>query len=228
MVSSAPGEAANILPAGTVLPREDAVPVNGKEASVSGSETLTVDPASGVVAAARQIPSPNCDDRPDPDDVSLIVVHGISLPPGEFGGPWVLDLFTNCLDPRRHPYFEGLQGVHVSAHLFIRRDGELIQFVPLHRRAWHAGQSEFRGRHRCNDFSVGIELEGTDEQPYTASQYRRLAALCRALMAAYPAITPERITGHRDIAPGRKTDPGPYFDWPWLVASVNDGAERVG
>lgn len=190
-------------------------------------EELSVDSMTGQVAGARQVPSPNCDDRPDPSDISLIVVHGISLPPGEYGGPWVADLFTNRLDPARHPYFEGLQGVHVSAHLFIRRDGELIQFVPLHRRAWHAGQSEYRGRRRCNDFSIGIELEGTDEAPYAPAQYRRLTALCRALMIAYPTITPERITGHEHIAPGRKTDPGPHFDWPWLVAAVNAGSESL-
>lgn len=191
-------------------------------------EELSVDTTTGLVTGARQIPSPNCDARPDPADISLIVVHGISLPPGEFGGPWVADLFTNCLDPDRHPYFQDLQGVHVSAHLFIRRDGELIQFVPLHQRAWHAGQSAFQGRERCNDFSIGIELEGTDEAPYAPAQYHRLTMLCRALMVAYPAITPDRITGHEHIAPGRKTDPGPHFDWPWLVASVGQPGEGIG
>lgn len=189
---------------------------------------MDIDPVTGLVGGARQIESPNQDERPDPEDISLIVVHGISLPPGEFGGPWVADLFTNCLDTGRHPYFEGLADVHVSSHLFIRRDGELIQFVPLHRRAWHAGVSSFQGRSRCNDFSIGIELEGTDEEPYTDAQYRRLAALCRALMAVYPALTPERVSGHCHIAPERKTDPGPAFDWPRLVASLRNGVEYVG
>jgi AmpD protein len=194
---------------------------------VPDPDALHVDRDSGLVLEARQTPSPNSDDRPDADDISLIVVHGISLPPGEFGGPWVEHLFTNRLDCSRHAYFEGLRGVRVSAHLFIRRDGELIQFVPLHRRAWHAGESSFGERVRCNDFSIGIELEGTDEVPYTSEQYRRLTVLSRTLMAAYPAITPARMVGHCDIAPQRKTDPGPHFEWSRLLAGVRQGADHA-
>ncbi|HXG28979.1 MAG TPA: 1,6-anhydro-N-acetylmuramyl-L-alanine amidase AmpD [Nevskiales bacterium] len=176
-------------------------------------QALEVDRATGQLAGARQRPSPNCDERPDPDDVSLLVVHGISLPPGEFGGPWIDDLFLNRLDPSRHPYFATISGLQVSSHLLIRRDGELIQYVPVHRRAWHAGTSCFQGRERCNDFSIGVELEGTDQIPYSPAQYRMLAAVACALMRAFPAITPDRIVGHSDIAPGRKTDPGEAFDW---------------
>jgi AmpD protein len=177
---------------------------------------MRVDVMTGWLPEARQVPSPNCDDRPPEVVVDLIVVHGISLPPGEFGGLWIDALFTNTLDPAVHPYFREIQGLRVSSHLLIRRGGELVQYVPLQRRAWHAGQSRFAGRERCNDFSIGIELEGTDTLPYTADQYQRLAEVITALRAAYPAITPQRITGHCDIAPGRKTDPGTAFDWPRL------------
>ncbi|MFO1434343.1 MAG: 1,6-anhydro-N-acetylmuramyl-L-alanine amidase AmpD [Candidatus Competibacteraceae bacterium] len=170
----------------------------------------------GLVSPARQVPSPNCDDRPPGVAIDLIVIHGISLPPGEFGGPWIDALFSNTLDPAAHPYFLEIQALKVSSHLLIRRTGELVQYVPLQRRAWHAGQSCFAGRERCNDFSIGIELEGTDTLPYTDPQYQRLAALIRLLRDAYPAITPERLVGHCDIAPGRKTDPGASFDWPRL------------
>lgn len=174
---------------------------------------MRVNPTTGLVSDARQSPSPNCDARPDPADVSLLVVHGISLPPGEFGGPWIDDLFCNRLDPAHHPYFAEIAGMKVSSHLLIRRDGELLQYVPLGLRAWHAGSSSFGGRECCNDFSIGIELEGTDDVPYALSQYDRLAALSHSLMQAFPAITPARIVGHSDIAPGRKTDPGAAFDW---------------
>jgi len=172
-----------------------------------------VDPQTGLLDAARQCPSPNCDARPEGAAVDLLVVHGISLPPGEFGGPWIDALFTNTLDPAAHPFFAGLAGLEVSAHLLIRRDGEVVQYVPFHRRAWHAGASAFEGRERCNDFAIGIELEGTDDAPYEAVQYDRLAEVAAALMAAYPALAAGRIAGHSDIAPGRKTDPGPAFDW---------------
>lgn len=145
--------------------------------------------------------------------VDLLVVHGISLPPGEFGGPFIADLFTNRLDSSLHPYFREIEDLRVSAHALIRRDGEVIQFVSFDRRAWHAGQSSFLGRGRCNDYSVGIELEGADDVAYTDAQYRRLAALARALMRAYPGISGARMAGHSDVAPGRKTDPGPAFDW---------------
>jgi len=176
-----------------------------------------VDPASGLLAAARQVPSPNQDARPPGAVPELVVVHGISLPPGEYGGPWIEQLFTNRLDPAAHPYFAGLEGIRVSAHLLVRRDGELVQFVPFHRRAWHAGESSWRERPRCNDFSIGIELEGCDDDPYTTAQYRRLAVVIRALCRAYPALSPQRLAAHSEIAPGRKTDPGPAFDFSRLA-----------
>lgn len=169
---------------------------------------------------ARWRPSPNCDARPDPADVSLLVVHAISLPPGRFGGGFVDQLFHNTLDPKAHPYFRKIRGLAVSSHLCIFRDGAVHQYVPFNRRAWHAGASVFEGRSRCNDFSIGIELEGTDEQPFEERQYRTLAQVARALMRAYPAITPARIVGHSDVAPGRKTDPGPRFDWLRLHAEL--------
>ncbi len=183
---------------------------------------FTVDPASGRMAPARQVDSPNCDARPEPAVVDLLVVHGISLPPGQFGGPHIDALFTNALDPAAHPYFRDICALRVSAHLLIRRDGELVQYVPFTRRAWHAGVSCFGGRERCNDFSIGIELEGTDETAYTAAQYRVLSAVTRALMQAYPGIDRGRIVGHCDIAPGRKSDPGPAFEW----ARYFDALER--
>ncbi|MGM0412731.1 MAG: 1,6-anhydro-N-acetylmuramyl-L-alanine amidase AmpD [Pseudomonadota bacterium] len=174
----------------------------------------------GWLEGAHRCPSPNCDERPAGEAVDLLVIHAISLPPGAFGGEGVERLFTNRLDPAGHPFFAEIQGLRVSAHLFIRRDGTLFQFVPLHRRAWHAGKSVFAGRECCNDFSVGIELEGTDTHPYTPAQYRRLGATAAAVRAACPAITPERIAGHADIAPGRKTDPGPAFDWARFRAEL--------
>ncbi len=170
---------------------------------------LRVD-SMGLAKSVRYIASPNCDDRPPGCTVDLLVIHHISLPPGEFGGPGILQLFTNALDPAAHPHFESLTATRVSAHFLIRRDGKLLQFVPCARRAWHAGESSWKGRSRCNDFSIGIELEGTGEAPFTPPQYRRLAALTRALQARYPI---RDIVGHSDIAPGRKTDPGPHFDW---------------
>ena len=145
-----------------------------------------------------------------------MVIHGISLPPGQFGGPHIDELFTNTLDPLGHPYFRDLAGIKVSSHLLIRRNGEVVQYVPLHRRAWHAGKSSFRGRDRCNDYSVGIELEGADSTPYTQAQYRRLATVIRLLRRRLPTLAVAPIVGHSEIAPGRKTDPGPAFDWPHL------------
>jgi AmpD protein len=167
--------------------------------------------AAGWASAARRIDSPNCDERPVGGDISLLVIHNISLPPGEFGGPGVEQLFTNQLDPAAHPYYATIHSLHVSSHFFIRRDGELIQFVPCRQRAWHAGASSWRGRERCNDFSIGVELEGSDEQPFADAQYDQLNGLIQSLHAAYPSLTD--VAGHSDIAPGRKTDPGPYFDW---------------
>ncbi len=169
--------------------------------------------AQGWLDAARCIPSPNCDARPPGCAVTLAVIHNISLPPGRYGGNGVTELFTNRLDPDAHPYYRDIHRLRVSAHFFIRRDGELVQFVPCTARAWHAGVSQWRGRERCNDFSVGIELEGSDEDAYTGAQYRVLQRLLEALRAAYPIM---EVVGHSDIAPGRKTDPGPYFDWARL------------
>ena len=146
----------------------------------------------------------------------LIIVHGISLPPGQFGGPYVDQLFTNRLDAARHPSFREIAVLKVSSHLFIRRNGEVVQYVPLNRRAWHAGKSSFRGRERCNDFSIGIELEGTDDLPYTTAQYRRLATVIRLLRRVIPTLAAAPVVGHSDVAPGRKTDPGPSFDWSRL------------
>lgn len=172
------------------------------------------------VNEARQVPSPNAGERPDPDDISLIIVHNISLPPGRFGGPHIDELFTNCLDPHEHPYFREVCEIQVSSHFLIRRDGELVQYVACDRRAWHAGRSCWRGRENCNDFAIGIELEGADDIPYTKEQYRRLAELTALLQSAYPRLAEDAVTGHEDVAPGRKTDPGPAFDWPRFRAEL--------
>ncbi len=177
----------------------------------------------GWLKAALHTPSPNCNERPANTSISLLVIHNISLPPGEFGGPYIGQLFTNTLDTRAHPALADLEGLKVSAHLLIDRAGHVTQFVPFHARAWHAGVSTFEGRDNCNDFSIGIELEGTDHLPYSDAQYQRLAQVCRLLMIAYPGITPARITGHSDIAPGRKTDPGPSFDWPRFHQTLATG-----
>lgn len=170
----------------------------------------------GLLADARFVPSPHCDARPDPVVIDLVVVHNISLPPGQFGGESVEQFFCGTLDTSRHPYFETIMHLRVSSHLFIRRTGEVIQFVPFSKRAWHAGESFFQGRTRCNDFSIGIELEGTDDLPYEKIQYEKLGASILALQKAYPAIGADNIRGHADIAPGRKTDPGASFDWQYL------------
>lgn len=170
-------------------------------------------PDTGLWSGATYLASPYCDARPLAE-VSLLVVHNISLPPGEFGGSHIDDLFLGRLDASAHPYFAGIAQLRVSAHACIFRDGRVTQYVPTTLRAWHAGQSCFAGRTHCNDFSIGIELEGTDELPFSDAQYQSLAALSAAALRSYPAITPERIVGHSDIAPGRKTDPGPGFDWP--------------
>ncbi|MEP7205780.1 MAG: 1,6-anhydro-N-acetylmuramyl-L-alanine amidase AmpD [Casimicrobiaceae bacterium] len=162
----------------------------------------------------RHVDSPNRDARPDGAVISLVVVHGISLPPGEFGGPWIETLFTNTLDPTAHPYFATIADLRVSAHVLVRRDGAIEQYVAFAERAWHAGPSCWAGRARCNDFSIGIELEGCDDLPYTARQYAALEAIVRALAERY-AI--EAVVGHSEIAPGRKTDPGPAFDWTRLA-----------
>jgi AmpD protein len=169
--------------------------------------------ATGLLIGVRQVLSPHRDDRPAGAVPDLLLLHGISLPPGEFGGPWIDRLFTASLPPAAHPYFEEIAGHRVSAHVLIRRDGELVQYVPFGQRAWHAGVSQFEGRTACNDFSIGIEFEGTDEARYEEAQYLAAAALLRALLRAYPSLTAPRIVGHSDVAPGRKTDPGEAFDW---------------
>jgi AmpD protein len=171
---------------------------------------MVADDAAGWLPAVSRTPSPNFDARPPGAAVELIVIHAISLPPDEFGGPGVIELFTNCLDPAVHPYFRSICGLKVSAHFLIRRDGELIQFVSCADRAWHAGVSSWRGRAACNDFSIGIELEGCDTIAFTDAQYRALAVLIDELRVRYPIVD---VVGHSDIAPGRKTDPGPCFDW---------------
>src|SRR5262245_2119139 len=165
----------------------------------------------------RIVDSPNCDDRPPGTEVTLVVIHSISLPPGQYGGDSIERLFTNRLDPAAHPYFTEIQGLEVSAHFLIRRDGEQVQFVPPERRAWHAGASSWRGRSRCNDFSIGIELEGTEEDVFTDAQYQSLTTLLAELRRRFPI---RDIAAHSDIAPGRKTDPGARFDWPRLLAAL--------
>lgn len=174
----------------------------------------------GLLEAARQVESPNRDVRPTGVVPELVIVHGISLPPGEYGGPWIDLLFTNALPRDEHPYFAQVAGLRVSSHLLIRRDGEVVQYVPFELRAWHAGASSWQGRDRCNDYSIGIELEGTDHEPYESAQYAVLGRVIALLCRAYPAIHPERVVGHSDVAPGRKTDPGLAFDWPRLRALV--------
>ena len=176
---------------------------------------MKVDTATGLLAGVRQVLSPHFDARPGNVVAELIVVHGISLPPGEFGGGWIDKLFTGNLPGDAHPYFAQIVGPgrRVSAHAMIRRDGLVTQYVPFGARAWHAGPSEYRGRAACNDFSIGIELEGADDVPYTDAQYESLTQVVGALLAAYPLLSAQHIAGHSDIAPGRKTDPGAVFDW---------------
>jgi AmpD protein len=181
---------------------------------------LTVHVPTGLLPGVRQVLSPYWDERPAGQRPELVVVHGISLPPGEFGGAWIDRLFCGNLPPAAHPYFAAIAGARVSAHALIRRDGEPSQFVPFHARAWHAGVSQYGDRPACNDFSIGIELEGTDDAPYEDAQYATLAALIGALLRAYPGLHPDRIVGHADIAPGRKTDPGLSFDWARLRADL--------
>lgn len=173
----------------------------------------------GIAEGVHYIPSPNFDERPEGSQVELIVIHAISLPPGEFGGEAVIELFTNRLDPEAHLDYRNLRDLRVSAHFFVRRDGKILQFVPCGKRAWHAGESAFRGRPRCNDFSIGVELEGANDVPFTDVQYRSLAALARPLRQTYPISA---IAGHCDISPMRKTDPGPLFDWECCLALVGE------
>lgn len=167
----------------------------------------------GRLSTALYLPSPHADDRPDPNDISLLVIHNISLPPHQFGHDYVEQFFLGNLNPDLHPYFKTIQHLRVSSHLYIKRSGEVIQFVPFHRRAWHAGASCFCGREACNDFSIGIELEGADHIPYTSVQYDQLASVTYHIRSLYPNITMNRVVGHSHISPGRKTDPGEAFDW---------------
>ena len=170
-------------------------------------------------------PSPNCDERPIAEDISLIVVHCISLPPEQFGGCYIDQLFCNQLNPDQHPYFKAIHQLKVSSHLLIKRTGEIVQYVPFNKRAWHAGISAYKGREKCNDFSIGIELEGSETQAYTDLQYQQLALVSKTLLANYPRLSSEGITGHSDIAPGRKTDPGDTFNWNTLLSALkNEGA----
>jgi len=184
-----------------------------------GAHERTDRVTAGWLAGAERCDSPNFDARPDGCRVELVVVHAISLPPDEFGGPGVSELFTNALDPQADPYYATICDLRVSAHFFIRRDGRLIQFVSADDRAWHAGASQWRGRERCNDFSIGIELEGCDTQPFEPVQYERLAEVVRVLRGHYPI---QDVVGHSDIAPGRKTDPGPFFEWERLRGMLQE------
>lgn len=186
---------------------------------------MLLDPASGWCDGIRHCPSPNFNARPQ-GEISLLVIHNISLPPGRFGTGKVEAFFQNRLDPDEHPYFAVIASLRVSAHFLIERDGGVIQFVSCRDRAWHAGQSRFQGREGCNDFSLGIELEGTDTEPYTEAQYVALIELTGQLRRAYPDIAPDRIRGHNDIAPERKTDPGPAFDWPRFLGAIGEQGER--
>ena len=177
------------------------------------TRSVQIDVATGLLSGVRQVLSPHCDARPDGARPELLVIHGISLPPGQFGGPWIDRLFTGNVPADAPGSLRDVAGLRVSAHVLVRRDGTLTQYVSFAQRAWHAGRSEYRGRTACNDFSIGIELEGTDTVPYADAQYESLTALTAVLLAAYPTLDAERIVGHSDIAPGRKSDPGPAFDW---------------
>lgn len=177
---------------------------------------MKIDSQLGLLLESEYHHSPNQNERPDKTDISGIVIHNISLPPGEFGGGWIDDLFLNQLDPTAHPYFKDIADIKVSAHVLIRRTGQLVQYVPFHQRAWHAGESCWDAREGCNDFTVGIEIEGCDEKTFESVQYQQLAKLINSLVETYPKLDKSRVTGHQHIAPGRKTDPGPHFDWDYL------------
>ena len=193
--------------------------------AITNDNNFSVDLSTHRLNGAEQIDSPNFNERPS-QEISLLVIHNISLPPGEFDSRCVEQFFCNQLDSSQHPYFEEIKDLEVSSHLLIERTGRVVQFVPFDKRAWHAGASSFDGRDNCNDFSIGIELEGTDCQPFTEIQYQILASISHSLMLSYPEITLNRITGHSDIAPGRKTDPGPLFDWVYFRSNFE--SERVG
>lgn len=187
---------------------------------------MTINAESGWIESVRRAPSPNCDDRPPGCVPELVVVHGISLPPGQFGGPWIAQLFNNELCPAEHEYFATIAHLRVSAHVLVARSGELTQFVPFIKRAWHAGESVYCGRRQCNDYSIGIELEGTDDTAYEPRQYEALAILINELRRAYRSLRAAEVVGHCDIAPGRKTDPGPMFDWQ-LLSGLTARSDRL-
>ncbi len=176
---------------------------------------MNIDKASGLLKPATYTPSPNCDDRPE-GEMTLVVIHNISLPPGEFASSYITQLFTNELNPEDHPFFKEIYELRVSSHLLVDREGGVTQYVPFHKRAWHAGVSTYLGRSVCNDFSIGIELEGTDDTDFTEPQYMTLVEILKTLVATYPELDMQHITGHEHIAPGRKTDPGAHFDWDRL------------
>lgn len=184
---------------------------------------MEIDTHTGLLQGVRYLASPNCDDRPINCAIDLVVIHNISLPPQQYGGPYIDQLFTNQLSATAHPFFATIATLQVSAHLLIQRDGAITQYVPFHRRAWHAGVSSYHGRERCNDFSIGIELEGSDFEPFCEKQYQQLTVVLQALIQAYPAVNTATITGHADIAPGRKSDPGPYFAWDRLHSMLQEG-----
>ena len=185
-------------------------------------DRIRVNAETGLLEPCRYLPSPNCDERPDHTDIDMIVIHNISLPPAKFGTGAVEAFFTNTLEMAADPYYQTISHLKVSSHLFIKRTGEMIQFVPFTKRAFHAGESFFDGKTRCNDFSIGIELEGTDDLPYESIQYQQLVRVIQALIEAYPSISLSRIVGHSDIAPSRKTDPGSAFDWNYLKGMLHD------
>ena len=193
----------------------------------AAADSMSISALDGWLASIRRLPSPNCDARPPGSEPELIVIHGISLPPGRYGGPWIDRFFTNTLPAEADPYFATIQHLRVSSHVLIARDGALTQYVPFTMRAWHAGASNWCGRVSCNDYSIGIELEGTDDEPYDDRQYPVLAALIVALQQAYPALASGAVAGHSDIAPGRKTDPGPAFDWRRLERRVAAAGGRM-
>ena len=176
----------------------------------------------GILTTARQCISPNYDDRPEACEADLIVIHNISLPPNEYGGKGIDQLFTNSLDKNEHPYYAEIYQLKVSSHLLIRRDGEIVQYVPFNKRAWHAGVSKYQGREVCNDFSIGIEMEGSDFEAFTEEQYRVLEETLNTLLATYSSLSSNAITGHEHIAPDRKTDPGPFFDWDRLSKTLKN------
>ena len=183
---------------------------------------MKINTQSGLIEDVAYIPSPNCDERPQGVDADLLVIHSISLPPAEYGGHWIEKLFTNQLPENEHPYFKEIAHLKVSSHILIHRDGSIIQFVPFHQRAWHAGESSYCGQDTCNNFSIGIELEGTDTDDFEAVQYEQLGELIRCLNQSYPSISLDRITGHSEIAPGRKTDPGTGFNWKTLNMNLKN------